>query len=81
MAELKGVGGRRTQVLDDLRNRRRYLDLKDEAEDRKGGNDSLSHEHKEKIQLIFHKSMNLLKGSIFNNKTPNDTFCQFETAY
>ena len=46
MTEVKGVGRRRTQLLDDLRNRRRYWELKEEAEDRKGGNDSLSIEHK-----------------------------------
>ena len=33
MTEVKGV--RRTQLLDDLRNRRRYWELKEEAEDRK----------------------------------------------
>ena len=33
MTEVKGVG-RRTQLLDDLRNRRRYWELKEEAEDR-----------------------------------------------
>jgi hypothetical protein len=32
--EVKGVG-RRTQLLDDLRNRRRYWELKEKAEDRK----------------------------------------------
>ena len=31
--EVKGVGRRRTQLLDDLRNRRRYSELKEEAED------------------------------------------------
>ena len=35
MTEMKGVGRRRTQLLDDLRNRRRYWELKEEAEDRK----------------------------------------------
>jgi hypothetical protein len=35
MTELKGVGRRRTQLLDVLRNRRRYWELKEEAEDRK----------------------------------------------
>ena len=35
MTEVKGVGRRRTQLLDDLRNRRRYFELKEEAEDRK----------------------------------------------
>ena len=34
MTEVKGVGRRKTQVLDDLRNRRRYWELKEEAEDR-----------------------------------------------
>ena len=32
MTEVKGVGRRRTQLLDDLRNRRRYWELKEEAE-------------------------------------------------
>ena len=35
MTEVKGVGRRRTQLLDDLRNRRRYCELKEETEDRK----------------------------------------------
>jgi hypothetical protein len=35
MTEVKGVGRRRTQLLDGLRNRRRYWELKEEAEDRK----------------------------------------------
>ena len=39
---MNGIGGRRTQLLDDLRNRRRYWELKEEAEDLKGGNDFLS---------------------------------------
>ena len=33
--EMKVVGRRRTQLFDDLRNRRRYLELKEEAVDRK----------------------------------------------
>ena len=33
MMEVKGVERRRTQLLDDLRNRRRYWELKEEAED------------------------------------------------
>ena len=36
MTEVKGVGKRITQLLDDMRNRRRYWELKEEAEDRKG---------------------------------------------
>jgi hypothetical protein len=35
MTEVKGVGRRRTQLLDDLRNRRRYWELKVKAEDKK----------------------------------------------
>ena len=35
MTEVRGVGRRRTQLLDDLRDRRRYWELKKEAEDRK----------------------------------------------
>jgi hypothetical protein len=34
MTEVEGVGKRRTQLLD-LRNRRRYWELKEEAEDKK----------------------------------------------
>jgi hypothetical protein len=34
MTEVKGVG-RITKLLDDLKNRRRYWELKEEAEDRK----------------------------------------------
>ena len=33
--EVKGVGKIRTQLLVELRNRRRYCELKEEAEDRK----------------------------------------------
>ena len=35
MTEVKGVGRRRPQLLDHLRNRRRSWELKEEAEDRK----------------------------------------------
>ena len=35
MREVTRVGRRRTQLLDDLRNRRRYWELKEEAENRK----------------------------------------------
>ena len=43
---MKVVGRTRTQLLDNLRNRRRYFELKEEVE---GENDSLSHEHEEEI--------------------------------
>ena len=35
MTQVKGVGRRRIQLLDDLRKRRRYWELKKEAESRK----------------------------------------------
>ena len=35
MAEVKGVERKRTQFLDDLKNRRRYWELMEEAEDRR----------------------------------------------
>ena len=35
MTEVKGIERRKTQFLDDFRNRRRYCQLKEEAEDRK----------------------------------------------
>ena len=38
MPEKKGEGRRKTQLLGDLRNRRRYWELKEEAEDRKRWN-------------------------------------------
>ena len=66
MTEVKGVGKRITQLLDDLRNRRRYWELKEEAEDKIDGNYSLSVERNEQMHM-FHKSMDLLISSILNN--------------
>ena len=40
---MKQAGRRITQLTGDLRDRRRYWELKKEAEDRKGINDRLSH--------------------------------------
>ena len=54
---------RRTQILDDLTNRRRYWVRKEETEERKGGNYSLLIEHKE--TFISHKFMDLLISSNF----------------
>ena len=51
------VGRRITQLFDDLRSRRGYWELKEEAQNRKGGNDSLLNERKEEIQVIFYESM------------------------
>ena len=70
VTEVKGARRRRrrTHLLDDLKNRRRHGELKEDAEDRKkDGNDSLSIEHKEEIQVIFHKSIDLLISSILNS--------------
>jgi hypothetical protein len=62
MTEMKVIG-RRTQFLDDLRNQRRYWELKEEAEDRK---------NMESKPSVFHKSMNLLISSILNNNDPTE---------
>ena len=66
ITEVKGVGRGRTQLLDNLRNRR-YWELKEEAEGQKGGKDSLSIELKEGIQVIFHKSTDQLISIIIIN--------------
>ena len=50
MTEAKGVERRRMQLLDDLRNRRRYWELKEEVEDQKIWKRQLSHEHKEQMK-------------------------------
>ena len=60
--EVKGVGRRLTQLLDDLGNRRRRKLKIEEV-----GYDNLLHEHKEEIQVIFQESIDLLIISIFNN--------------
>ena len=52
MTEVKGIGRRRTQPLDDSKNRRIYWELKEEAEVQKDGDDSLSIEHKYLPQVL-----------------------------
>ena len=52
MMEVKGVGRRRTQLLDDLRKGRRYWELKEEAEDQNDGNNTLSIGQNEEIQKL-----------------------------
>jgi hypothetical protein len=52
---------RRTNLLDYLKNRRRYLELQEEAEDRKRWKLKFI-KHNELIQVIFHKFMNLLSA-------------------
>ena len=66
------VGRRRTQLLDDMRCRRRYWELTEEVEDRKRWKrQSITIEHKEEIH-IFHKSMDLLISSILNINNYNN---------
>ena len=54
--------------------------LKEEAEDRKGGDKRMLHEHKEEIfvQVIFHKSMDLLICRILNNVSKKEGIPQNE---
>ena len=54
-------------LLDDLRNCRRYWELKEEAEDKNRWKRQLSLEPNEEIQVLFHKSIDLLKISVLNN--------------
>ena len=54
--ETKGVGRRRTQLLDDLRNSRRYWELKEKAEDHRAT------VYYKKIRKKY-KSMNLLTSN------------------
>ena len=49
MTEVKAVERRRAQLFYYLRISKRYWELEEETEDRKGGNNSLSHEHKDEI--------------------------------
>ena len=68
VAEVKGVGRRRTQLLDDLRNRRRYWELKEEAEDRKRWKRQFIKRIYGRNIIIFRKSMDLLISSILNDR-------------
>ena len=53
MMPLKGVGRKRTLFIDDLKKRRRYWELKEEAKIEGGENESLSYGHKEGIKVNF----------------------------
>ena len=53
MTEVRAVGRRKTQLLDDLRNRKKHWELKEELKIEIDGNGILSIEHKEEIH-IFH---------------------------
>ena len=69
MSKVKGVGRRRTQLLDDLRNRRIYSELKEEAEDRNRWKQQFINRT---YGSIFYKSMDLLISSVLIN---NNIFC------
>jgi hypothetical protein len=66
MTEVKGVR-RRIHILSDLRNRRIYCKLKRKLKIEKYGNDSLSMDHQEEIQVIFHNSKDLPISTILDN--------------
>ena len=62
---MKGVGRRRTQLLDFLRNIRRYWELKEETEDRKKKMETTVYQSNIRKKIdIFHKFMDLLISSI-----------------
>ena len=66
MTEVKGVGRRRAQFLDDLGNRR-YWELREEAKIKK----METTVYQSNIST-FHKSLNLLISSILNNNNNNN---------
>ena len=47
---------------------------------KKGRNDSFSHEHKNEIKVIFHKSIDLLISCILNNNNINNTYLLYGTT-
>ena len=63
MTEVNGVGRRRTQLLMIWESEE---DIGRKLKIEKGGNDSLSVEHKEDIKYIFYKSKDLLRSSVLN---------------
>ena len=66
--EVEGVGRRRTQLLDDLRNRRRSWELKEDVEDKKKVEPMFYHKNiRKKTQLFYHKSMVMLTSNISVN--------------
>ena len=66
---MKRVGRRRTQLLDNLRIRRRYWELKSEVEVGKGENEGLSREHQKENKLSSRRSKDLVTSSILHNKS------------
>ena len=69
--EMNGVGRRKTELFNDLRNRRRYWGLKEKVKIEKDGNNSLSHVLRKKYKLSY-KSMDLLTTSIVNDDDDDD---------
>ena len=66
MTEVKGVG-KRTQLLDVLETEEDIGSQRKKLKIEKDGNDNLSIEYKEEIQVIFHKALVLLISSTLNN--------------
>ena len=65
MTEVKGVG-RRTQFVDDLRNRRRYWELKEEAEDQ--NMQTIVYQSNIRKEYKFPKFMDQLISSILKGR-------------
>ena len=80
MSLVKGVERKKNMVLCSFEKQKKIFKLKEEAEDRKGGNDRLSQKPKEEMRVILHKSMNLLINSILNNNNYNYKLCLINTA-
>ena len=64
---MKGVRRRRTQLLDDLRNRRRPWEFKEEDKDKQKVETTIYQSNIRKKYVIFRKFMGLLISSILNN--------------
>ena len=66
MTLVKGVGRRRTQFLVDLRNRRRYWELKEEAEDQ--NMQTIVYQSNIRKEYKFPKFMDQLISSILKGR-------------
>ena len=64
---------KKTQLLNDLRNRKRYWELNRNLKIRKKKlKRQLNIEHKEEIHAIYHNSTDVIISSIFNNNNNNN---------
>ena len=66
--KVKGVGRRRTQLADDLRNRRRHWELESEAKSKNMETNVYHTNVSKQIKFTFHKSIDILTSSIYNHK-------------